>query len=565
MADDRNGETVLHVVVKWSKKENNNKCIEKLVRLFVKRYPELIVQGRQQNSEYAGQTPLHMAICKGNTSLVRIMLKYATRDRNNVNFDWHIPATGTMFCGTVMMGELSLSTAALTYNTDGMTPLKLAAEMGLFQIFKVIMNIEGVYCKRFIHDGLFVTKEFDVTEFDIPSADQTRQRPDENLLKRKQMTPKAMQVSFKRQTSILYLLMELNPKLAFPFISFLPVKTIIQNKWASYSTVVWILMFFHLFYMCFFTWYVIERSQQLYNSKNQQTLKFDTDMIPVFKSDIPYDLFTTTYAIISAVFATVYIAQDLLRMVKGHMRWTSRSFKNAYSNGLFRVVIYVFCACLLIDLFAAIWSDAYENYCLIVGIIVGWFLTLFFLRTITMFSQFSLLIHQVLAGDIFRFSIILAILLISFSTAMYMSIQGSRAIDEEEYRDYGRLILSMFKVTVGLGGIPNVYATKHSLVGSIIFVAFIIMTAVLIMNALIATMDQTSAKILQHNDDAHLHERSVLLQRLSMILFIESILPTSWIHRAGELNIRSKEYIETTGCSKTSAYSLEITALSTLH
>ncbi|KAH3797271.1 hypothetical protein DPMN_150848 [Dreissena polymorpha] len=113
----------------------------------------------------------------------------------------------------------------LIANADGMTPLKLAADMGLFQIFEVIMNIEGVYCQRLDHDGLFVTKDFD-----IPTADQISQRPDENLLKRKQMTPKAMQVSFKSQTSILYLLMEMKPKLAFPFISFLPVKTLIQDK-----------------------------------------------------------------------------------------------------------------------------------------------------------------------------------------------------------------------------------------------------------------------------------------------------------------------------------------------
>ncbi|KAH3797272.1 hypothetical protein DPMN_150849 [Dreissena polymorpha] len=288
-------------------------------------------------------------------------------------------------------------------------------------------------------------------------------------------------------------------------------------------------------------------------------------MLPVFKCDIPYDLFTTTYAFISVVFATVYIAQDLLGIVKGKMRWTSRSFKNAYSNGWFRVVIYVFCICLLIDLFAAIWSDAYENYCIIVGIIIGWFLTLFFLRTINMFSQFLLLIHQVLAGDIFRFSFILAIVLISFSTEIYMSIQGSRAIDEEEYRDYGRLILSMFKPTVGLGGIPNVYASQHSAVGSIIFVAFIIMTAVLIMKALIATMDQTSTKILQPHDDFNALERSVLLQRLAMILFIESILPPSWIHRAEELKIRSKESVDKTSDAETNDYFLEITSLSTLH
>lgn len=49
---------------------------------------------------------------------------------------------GTMVYSDAATGRVN--SVWLISNADGMTPLQLAAENGLFQIFEFIMNIEGV-------------------------------------------------------------------------------------------------------------------------------------------------------------------------------------------------------------------------------------------------------------------------------------------------------------------------------------------------------------------------------------------------------------------------------------
>lgn len=51
-------------------------------------------------------------------------------------------------------------------NESGLTPLRLSAKFGVSELFKYLINIEGVYCFHNVKDGLFDIRKYDVTEFD---------------------------------------------------------------------------------------------------------------------------------------------------------------------------------------------------------------------------------------------------------------------------------------------------------------------------------------------------------------------------------------------------------------
>ncbi|WAR31031.1 TRPV6-like protein [Mya arenaria] len=611
--ENRKGETILHTVIKTFDFKND---VEKKVALIlIEKFPKLLLQDRS-NSEYAGQTPLHMAVCKGNVWLVGIMMNQLSKKEYET---WKVTllkgrAYGDIFRSTVMMGELPLTIAALTFdkgmfdlllnegaeidarngrqgdnvchslirygylypdklddvvemcrkitedttpfdnseravrgrklrkkiwlmeNNDGLNPLQLATTHGLHQVFCLVMDLEA-YCSENCQDGLFDIKVYDVTEIDaissmpkdelvgVDTSMNTILTP-ENLSRRK-LSEKA--APFKK--SILMILMQLDPSVAFHFIMFPPIRRIINQKWRAYRKFFFPLWLFHFAFMCILTWYAVEGSQQSYNDANGTG--FDRAAKPSFKRPIPKDGFITSYSIIAAVVGTLYLAQDILRIAKGKMPWNSSMFWNPYSNGWFRVLFIVFPLCLIVDLFPAIWSDRYEHYCLIFATLIGWFLVVFFLRAIRPFSFFTVLMQKVLIGDVFRFSVILALEILAFSTAMYMSLQGSDAILDGEYQDFGRIILSMFKLMVGLGDVANVYQARHPFICILIFAGFIIMTTLLMVNALIAMMGRTCVELIEDVGNVRSHDRHCKLQRLSVILFMESILPNSWIHKIG--------------------------------
>lgn len=63
------------------------------------------------DSKDKGQTPLHIAICRGHIPIVQRMLE-ESKERK-----WHeICATGTIFDKSAMSGQLPLTVAALTLN-----------------------------------------------------------------------------------------------------------------------------------------------------------------------------------------------------------------------------------------------------------------------------------------------------------------------------------------------------------------------------------------------------------------------------------------------------------------
>ncbi|KAK3594297.1 hypothetical protein CHS0354_018987 [Potamilus streckersoni] len=565
--------------------QKSNSYQECVLSHIIENYPQLIHCQRDQSRNFCGQTPLHMAISKGYKQLVEKLLiaaKWCNRpDAGDVKELLSQKATGLRFKNNIMMGELPLSIAVLTFNTqivklllkqketevcqqnsvgDNLfhsllryvyifpdkanaaiemmkfikkekkdcytklalmpnfnkeTPIILAAKHGLVEIVQHI--IEEGYCETDDSSGLFDVKLYDVTDID-------------NQLKeyRKQEEKKVLEVYFKASEHseqktpkpeediggppVFDLIFHHSYKTSLRFMQIRPIKWMIMNKWRHYRKFLYSLFLFHLIVMSVLTAAAVERV------KSQRTVTINDGL---------GDPFPAYFSIIMAIVSLLYIWFGVFKIVlicRRKFQATLKPFLNPYANAIFHALFFLFGVCIICD-FGATWSTDYNNMYLIAGVVIGWYLLLFFLRANSFFCFFTSLIQRILLQDITRFAPIIALQLVAFSTAMFMLLQSPKNPNTEGYSNWGEMLLLTFKSFLGVGDIP-ISDSDHPVWLAIVFVVFIIMTTILMLNALIAILSSTCTELLNHfTPDMHLR-----LQQLAIILFFEGLLPNSVTH-----------------------------------
>ncbi|GFN98648.1 transient receptor potential cation channel subfamily v member 4-like [Plakobranchus ocellatus] len=221
----------------------------------------------------------------------------------------------------------------------------------------------------------------------------------------------------------------------------------------------------------------------------------------------------------SVALSVFYIGMECVRTFCLRHAWHLRRL---HHNGLYRAILVLFSLCLLID---SLWfwidkHNADSNIFLILALLLGdWFLT-FFLRAWRKFSFFTILFQKVLVGDMFRFSIMILLELIAFSAAMYVAYLPAGSYElPEEFEDVWSSILTMFRLMLGLSDVEVLSKAPAAWLAVGLYVAFVLLTYVLLLNSLIAMMSQTCALVSQDRD-LQWH-----MQRLSVLLMLESLLP----------------------------------------
>lgn len=98
------GETLLHIALKFTETLGS-------VKKYLAKNQDHLLEQRDSDDYYRGQTPLHVAIVKGNFSAVETILEIA--DKQTTQELLGICADGEKFKNTVLIGQLPFSVAAL--------------------------------------------------------------------------------------------------------------------------------------------------------------------------------------------------------------------------------------------------------------------------------------------------------------------------------------------------------------------------------------------------------------------------------------------------------------------
>lgn len=406
-------------------------------------------------------------------------------------------------------------------NKDGLNPLKLAAKLGQHAIFKITMEMKGVYCFVNSEDGLFDVELYDVTDIDSLSDFNLMNSIskgfsavfDETGQTEKDLAPVT-------HVPTLEMIIDNDPAVVFKFIEMSPLRYVINRKWAYYRWFFLIWGCLHMLYTTGFTFYTVRRSEVIRHSNS--TI--------IFQTSIGSDTYVTFYAILSIIIAALYLIQEIVRIFKGRMPWTLSHLHNCYHTGPFRLIIAVFAVTTITDVIWRVSDTTYEDYFLVMAMILSWWFLVFFLRGFRQFSFFTVMIQKVLVGDMFRFSIIISMELIAFTTAMFVAFRGQQTTDEN-VTEYSKFMVLSFKMMFGFTSLDVLFEAPNPWFAICLYVAFVLLTYVLMINSLIAMMSNTCSVVSQNR------EIQYRVQQLSIVLFFESILPLNLLRIVGQKRV----------------------------
>ena len=423
-------------------------------------------------------------------------------------------------------------------NNDDLNALQLAATLSQAEIFDLIMNLPKVYSFLNNHDGLFDRKLVDITDIDTVTIEKwsKQQQLKENKMQRHTAPTDADGVSkhkfankntscspfdfCKRETrkSILEIMFDIKSDAAFEFIQLHTVRQIIKTKWLFYRRFYYGWMLFHLAFMIVLTVYSVLKADDIVTSADTN----QTSVNPETRSH-HRKTFLEVYRYIYLVVGVMYFFQEVLHLLFRVKAWDLVQLLNVLHNGSYRIILLLFSLSLIIDFILCQSLTNYENYSLVIALITGWWFTVFFLRAQKKFSFFTVMIQKVIFGDMLRFSIIISLALISFTAGIYMAFKGALTLSEDEAEDlssYGATMLLLFQLMLGLGEIDALYKARQPWMAVTLFIIFVLLTYVLMFNALIAMMSQTCTLVSQN--------RNVQwrVQQLSIITFFEGMFPS---------------------------------------
>ena len=589
-----------------------------IIRCLIRECPGLMKATRIKNEDYCGQSPLHIAITKGDVNVVDIMIPKKLKQDKSI---LHTLATGRKFVNTVMMGELPLTVACLTFNTnmidillhkgaemdrvnsqgdtlfhsliryaalypehtdnvhatlehlnpkikknevkidkpkklnmdychgdntyiwfisnnEDMNPLQLAASLSQPDIFKFILHHTHAYCVHNDHDGLFDQKSYDITEIDTTATEKwaLNQRLHRNkrltapsyidgVSKRSYTNTKVSGLPqdvcsscMKEQSkSILEIMFSIKRTSAFEFIQMSILRQIIETKWIYYRNIYYGWMLFHVLFMVILTVFSIQQADHDDEEKTNRELEKNSSV--KMEDNLTRARFIQGWQFVYLVTALFYLFQEVWHLFFRNNAFHVIHMTNILHNMSYRLILFLFSASLVIEFILDNVMETYENVALIVSLITGWWFVVFFLRAQKKFSFFTVMIQKVIFGDLLRFSIIIMLVLVSFTAAMYMNFKGVET-DDLQRRSYFGMMMLLFQLMLGLGEIEELYNAKQPWLAVTLYVIFVLLTYVLMFNALIAMMSQTCTLV---SENRHVQSK---VQQLSVILFFEEILPS---------------------------------------
>ncbi|KAK3588520.1 hypothetical protein CHS0354_022996, partial [Potamilus streckersoni] len=368
--------------------------------------------------------------------------------------------------------------------------------------------------------GLFGVEKYDVTDVDM-SMTLVPEKPDRRR--------KGETVPYPLDHLIF-----LNIKTAMKFLNYRPISRLIRQRWYGYRKLFWITFFIHSVLMIMLTVAAVFRAERkpvggVITDVNE--INNSTNAMPTHVFSIPTegrsDTFVIIVGFISLPLAVLYISQEIWRFYKGRLQLQKKYIFHPFSNNMFRLQIFIFGLSLIAD-FIATWFSVYdEDFALLLAIMIGWFLFLFFLRAMRQFCQFTSLVQRAMS-DIMRFSVIIFIELVAFTTVMYALIRGSKLDADEDGREFQKTwiqaLFLVFQQIFGIGDLP-LFKIRNRVIVNMVYICFIVTTTVLMLNALIAIMSNTCTELFNSNDGtAHLR-----FHQYSIIRFFESILPDRFV------------------------------------
>ncbi|KAM9325255.1 transient receptor potential cation channel subfamily V member 5 [Gastrophryne carolinensis] len=527
------GETALHVAALYDNLE--------AAKLLLESAPDLVNQTCTSRL-FEGQTALHIAAVNQNLNLVKLLIEkgadicspravgtfFAHSHDNLFYFGEHILCFAACVGNEAIVRLLIESGASIqAQDSDGNTILHILT----------LQPNPNTSC--FMYD--LILSYNDVDEIDLPSipnhmgltpfklsASEGNIVMFQHLLKKRQQ----IQWSFGPVSSILYdlsgidswgedqsvleLVVSSRKREARSILDLTPVKELVSLKWRSCGRpYFWFLAAVYLMYMICVTMCCTYRPLKLIpfksNDTRDPTILMQRSLNEAYVSyEDHLRLVGELISVLGAIFILFLLIPDLLRV------GATRYFGQTVLGGPFHVIIILFACMVMSVLVMRVTSSNGEVIPMSLALVLGWCYIMYFTRGFQMLGPFTIMIQKMIFGDLLRFCWLMAVVILGFGAAFFVIFDTQDPAQLGHFMTYPMSLFSTFELFLTIIDGPANYEVDLPFMYSIVFSAFAIVAALLMLNLLIAMMGDTHWRVAHEGDElwrAQVVATTVMLER----------------------------------------------------
>ena len=408
-------------------------------------------------------------------------------------------------------------------NDDGYTPLTLAARLRATEILDYIINCEGVYRNTIGQFGLNYSVRYDVTEINSFS---------QGILQVE--TPSVMNFLVFRRIGI-----ESVKAFSIPVI-----KELVSIRWRWYRIcyLFWAFVHFLTMISCFYIpiTYLTGKDAFFRTGPTKRMLPTNATLLPLSKGLLDFNHMDASTLVPFKISLYMVIATligcggpELLDSFLGAVRlilyatrkWHCKYYKAPFMVmvkwDFFRVVMVVFIISEIITLYELFVNARIAYGASALSLISGWYFLLFFLRGFRSTGYFGLIMHRILVTDMLSFMLVVLVMLFAFSSSLMfvVTVGDSETGSCEGFETIFNSLYTVYKMTIGYAHEPEVNDGHQQTVITLIFVLFVTLCCMLLLNMLIAAMSNSYSELAGYQEQLWTRSRAAAMLLLERQFF----------------------------------------------
>ncbi|XP_035991006.1 transient receptor potential cation channel subfamily V member 6 [Fundulus heteroclitus] len=432
---------------------------------------------------YCGEHILSFAACAGNEDIISMLIDAGASTRiqdylgNTLLHVLVLQPNKTTACQAIdliLARDVELDQSVpldMVPNNRGLTPFKLAAKEGNIVVFQHLVNKRRVVQWSL---GPLSSHLYDLTEID----------------------------SWADNMSVLEVIVGGQKREARGILEVTPVRQLVSLKWNLYGKHYFrLLLFLYLLYIGTFTLCCVFRP--LKDAERNYT---DEDLDKTVRVQKTLNESYVTYgdslrlageiiSVLGAILILVLEIPDILRV------GAKRYFGQTALGGPFHVILISYASLVvLLCVFRACEVHG-EAEVMALCLVLGWCNVMFFARGFEMLGPYVIMIQKIIFGDLTKFMWLSFIVLIGFSTSLWMVYMTQYPGSLPAYTSFPITLFSQFELSVGLIDLPVDHSFITPPIVHVLHVSFSVVSYILLLNLLIAMMSDTHWRVAQERDE----------------------------------------------------------------